>query len=86
MVPMISSVLKPGVTRLINPVAKWAVRIGITPNAITVAGACGVIISALIFYPREEYFWGTIAISFFALSDLFDGAIARISQIGRAHV
>ena len=82
MVPMISSVLKPGVTRLINPVAKWAVRIGITPNAITVAGACGVIISALIFYPREEYFWGTIAISFFALSDLFDGAIARISQSG----
>jgi len=39
MVPMISSVLKPGVTRLINPVAKWAVKIGITPNAITIAGA-----------------------------------------------
>lgn len=82
MVPMISSVLKPGVTRLINPVAKWAVKIGITPNAITIAGAVGVVVSASYFYPREKFFWGTIAISFFALSDLFDGAIARISQKG----
>ena len=82
MVPMISSVLKPGVTRLINPVAKWAVKIGITPNAITIAGAVGVVVSASYFYPREKFFWGTIAISLFALSDLFDGAIARISQKG----
>ena len=82
MVPMISSALKPGVTRLINPVAKWAVKIGVTPNAITIAGAVGVIASASYFYPRENFFWGTIAISFFALSDLFDGAIARISQKG----
>jgi CDP-diacylglycerol--glycerol-3-phosphate 3-phosphatidyltransferase len=82
MVPMISSVLKPGVTRLINPVAQWAVKIGITPNAITIIGAIGVVASASFFYPRENFFWGTLAISFFALSDLFDGAIARISQQG----
>jgi CDP-diacylglycerol--glycerol-3-phosphate 3-phosphatidyltransferase len=82
MVPMISSVLKPGVTRLINPVAQWAVKIGITPNAITIIGAIGVLASASFFYPRENFFWGTLAISFFALSDLFDGAIARISQQG----
>jgi CDP-diacylglycerol---glycerol-3-phosphate 3-phosphatidyltransferase len=82
MVPMISSVLKPGVTRLINPVAKLAARLGVTPNAITVIGAVGLISSAIFFYPREEFFWGTIAITLFALSDLFDGAIARISDKG----
>lgn len=82
MVLMISSVLKPGVTRLINPVAKWAVRVGITPNAITVVGACGVVFSALFFYGNEQYFLGTITITIFALSDLFDGAIARISEVG----
>jgi len=82
MVPMISSSLKPAVTRLINPVARVAVSIGVTPNAITLLGPIGVIGSAAWFYPREEFFWGTIFIVIFALSDLFDGAMARISQKG----
>jgi CDP-diacylglycerol--glycerol-3-phosphate 3-phosphatidyltransferase len=63
-------------------VARAAVSIGVTPNAITLLGAIGVIASASWFYPREEFFWGTILIVFFALSDLFDGAMARISQKG----
>jgi len=82
MVPMISSALKPAVTRLINPVARLALRIGLTPNAVTVLGAFGLVSSALFFYSNEEYFIGTLAISFFALSDLFDGAMARISEQG----
>ena len=82
MVPMISSLLKPAVTRLINPVARLAVAAGLTPNAITIMGACGVVGSAAWFYPQEQFFWGTLAIVFFALSDLFDGAMARISQTG----
>ena len=82
MVPMISSVLKPVVTRLIEPVARLALRIGLTPNAITILGAVGLLVSAGYFYPREEYFVGTLFISFFALSDLFDGTMARISQQG----
>ncbi|CAN2201557.1 PgsA Phosphatidylglycerophosphate synthase [Candidatus Nanopelagicaceae bacterium] len=79
---MISSVLKPVVTRLIEPVARLALRIGLTPNAITILGAVGLLVSSGYFYPREEYFVGTLFISFFALSDLFDGTMARISQQG----
>jgi CDP-diacylglycerol--glycerol-3-phosphate 3-phosphatidyltransferase len=82
MVPMISSALKPAVTRLINPVARLALRIGLTPNAVTVLGAFGLVSSALFFYSNEEYFIGTLVIAFFALSDLFDGAMARISEQG----
>jgi CDP-diacylglycerol--glycerol-3-phosphate 3-phosphatidyltransferase len=82
MVPMISSALKPAVTRLINPVARLALRIGLTPNAVTVIGALGLVSSALFFYSNEEYFIGTLVIAFFALSDLFDGAMARISEQG----
>jgi CDP-diacylglycerol--glycerol-3-phosphate 3-phosphatidyltransferase len=63
-------------------VARVAVSIGVTPNAITLLGAIGVIGSAAWFYPREEFFWGTIFIVIFALSDLFDGAVARVSQKG----
>ena len=79
---MLSASLKPAVTRAINPIARGALRLGLTPNAVTATGAIGLVISALFFYPRQEFFWGTIAISFFALSDLFDGAMARISQKG----
>jgi len=82
MVPMISSVLKPAVTRLIEPVAGFALRIGLTPNIVTLIGAAGVLASAGYFYPREEFFIGTLFICFFALSDLFDGTMARISQKG----
>lgn len=80
---MLSRSLKPAVTRLITPVAASALRIGITPNAVTWVGAVGVIASALFFYPRGDFFLGTAVISFFALSDLFDGTMARISKAGR---
>ena len=79
---MLSRSLKPAVTRLITPVAASALRIGITPNAVTWVGAVGVIASALFFYPRGDFFLGTAVISFFALSDLFDGTMARISKSG----
>ena len=79
---MLSASLKPAVTRAINPIARAGLRIGLTPNAVTLIGAAGLISSALYFYPRGQFFVGTLAISVFALSDLFDGAMARISQKG----
>jgi CDP-diacylglycerol--glycerol-3-phosphate 3-phosphatidyltransferase len=77
---MISARLKPQVTRLITPVVTLAIRLGITANGVTVVGAIGTIASALFFYPRGDLFLGTLVVSFFALSDLFDGAIARRSN------
>jgi phosphatidylglycerophosphate synthase len=77
---MISAHLKPQVTRLINPVVKLAVRAGITANGVTIVGALGTLGSAFYFYPRGDLFIGTLAICFFALSDLFDGAIARVTN------
>ena len=82
MVLMISSALKPAVTRLINPLARAALRVGLTPNSVTILGALGLIISAAYFYSTEQYFVGTLVITVFALSDLFDGAMARISDKG----
>ncbi len=79
---MISSALKPAVTRLINPLARAALRVGLTPNSVTILGALGLIISAAYFYSTEQYFVGTLVITVFALSDLFDGAMARISDEG----
>lgn len=79
---MLSASLKPAVTRAINPIARGALRMGLTPNAVTFTGAIGLVASALYFYPRQDFFIGTLFIVFFALSDLFDGAMARISETG----
>jgi CDP-diacylglycerol--glycerol-3-phosphate 3-phosphatidyltransferase len=79
---MLSARLKPAVTRVITPVASFALRIGITPNAVTWTGAIAVVVSALYFYPKGDFFLGTVIICIFALSDLFDGTMARISQKG----
>ena len=79
---MISRIFKPAVTRFITPVARFALRIGITPNGVTFIGAFGVVGSSLYFYPRGQFFLGTAIIFIFALSDLFDGTMARISQVG----
>ena len=79
---MLSARLKPAVTRVITPVAKIALRLGITPNAVTWTGAIAVVTAALYFYPKGEFFLGTVIICVMALSDLFDGTMARISQKG----
>jgi CDP-diacylglycerol--glycerol-3-phosphate 3-phosphatidyltransferase len=79
---MLSASLKPAVTRAINPIARGALAIGLTPNAVTFIGAFGLVTSGLYFYPKGDFFIGTLVISFFALSDLFDGAMARISHKG----
>lgn len=79
---MISSALKPAVTKLINPVARFALGCGLTPNQVTTFGTLAVSASAFYFYPKNEFFIGTLVISIFILSDLFDGAMARISDRG----
>lgn len=79
---MVSSALKPAVSRVIEPIARVAVKLGITPNAVTLLGTAATTASALYFFPRGDLFLGTLVISLLALSDLFDGAIARASDQG----
>jgi len=79
---MISSSLKPIVTKVINPVARLALRFGMTPNVVTLLGTVGLVSSALYFLPHGRFFAGSLAITLFSLSDLFDGAMARLSNLG----
>ena len=79
---MVSSAFKPAVTRVIEPIARALSRIGISPDAVTLFGTIGASTSALVLLYRGELFWASFAVSAFALSDLFDGAIARVSERG----
>lgn len=79
---MLANRFKAPVTAVITPLCRGALRIGITANALTVVGAIGSVISSLYFFSRGDFFIGTLVVSFFALSDLFDGTMARLSPQG----
>lgn len=70
-------VLRPSLARVLIPLGRALARTGISPNIITVVGTCGVAAGALGFYPRGQFFVGTLVITFFVLADILDGALAR---------
>lgn len=66
------------VTRLLTPVARLALRVGLTPDAVTIIGTVGVCVGALAFYPRHEFLLGTLVIVAFVFFDTLDGTMARL--------
>lgn len=66
-------------TRIFTPTAAFLVRRGVSPDAVTLVGTAGVVAGALAFFPRGEFFWGTIVITCFVFSDLVDGTMARMT-------
>lgn len=76
---MLNSIARAAFTRLFTPPARGLLRIGLTPDAVTVIGTTGVCIGALVAYPLGHLFWGTVVITVFVLADMLDGIMARLS-------
>jgi len=55
---------------------------GVSPDAITIVGTAGVVVGALVFYPLGQLFWGTVFITAFIFSDVIDGIMARMQNLG----
>jgi CDP-diacylglycerol---glycerol-3-phosphate 3-phosphatidyltransferase len=66
-------------TTLFTPVARLFLKLGISPDVVTIVGTLGVCFGALAFYPRHQFFWGTVVITLFVFSDTVDGVMARMS-------
>ncbi|GAB3195095.1 CDP-alcohol phosphatidyltransferase family protein [Nocardioides hungaricus] len=64
-------------TTVISPVAHLLIRLGVSPDAVTLVGTLGVCAGALIFFPRGELLTGVLVITAFVFSDLLDGHMAR---------
>jgi CDP-diacylglycerol--glycerol-3-phosphate 3-phosphatidyltransferase len=64
---------------MLAPIVNLLLKLGVSPDAVTLVGTIGVSAGALVFYPRGELFWGTFVIALFVFSDLIDGAMARKS-------
>lgn len=74
--------LRSGATRVFTPPAALLLRLGVSPDAVTITGTLGVVVAALWLFPLGHLFAGTMVITVFAFSDLLDGVMARRS--GRA--
>jgi CDP-diacylglycerol--glycerol-3-phosphate 3-phosphatidyltransferase/CDP-diacylglycerol--inositol 3-phosphatidyltransferase len=62
-----------------SPVARFLLRLGVSPDTVTVVGTLGVCVGALVFFPRGQLLVGVLVITAFVFSDTVDGHMARIS-------
>ncbi|UXA08949.1 CDP-alcohol phosphatidyltransferase family protein [Mycobacterium sp. SMC-2] len=63
--------------RLTTPTAKACLRLGLTPDLVTVLGTTGSVAGALTLFPMGKLFAGSCVVWFFVLFDMLDGAMAR---------
>jgi phosphatidylglycerophosphate synthase len=64
-------------TKVITPVARLLIRLGVSPDAVTLVGTLGVCAGALVFFPQGKLLTGCLVIAAFVFSDLLDGTMAR---------
>ena len=64
---------------LMAPFVKLFLRLGVSPDAVTLVGTLGVAAGALVFFPRGMLWEGVLVITAFVFSDLIDGQMARLS-------
>ena len=64
---------------VLAPVVRLFLRLGISPDAVTLVGTIGVCVGALAFFPRGMLWQGVVFIACFVFSDLVDGQMARAS-------
>ncbi len=63
--------------KLSRPVAKGALKLGLTPDSVTILGTAGAVLGALTLFPIGQLFAGAWVVAFFVLADMLDGAMAR---------
>lgn len=73
--------LRPLMQKVWQAPARALVGAGVHPNAVTITGTVGVVFGALFFFPQrgQMLFWGVMVITFFVVTDMLDGTMARLS-------
>jgi CDP-diacylglycerol---glycerol-3-phosphate 3-phosphatidyltransferase len=66
-------------TNLWSPVGNLLLRLGVSPNTVTVVGTLGVSAGALVCFPQGWLLAGVLVITAFVFSDMIDGYMARTS-------
>jgi len=64
---------------VLAPFVRLFLKLGISPDAVTLVGTLGVAAGALVFFPQGLLWQGVLVITCFVFSDLVDGQMARVS-------
>lgn len=65
--------------RLFTPLAKGLLRLGLTPDAVTIIGTIGSVAAAFALIATGRLAGGAAVIAFFVFFDSLDGTMARVS-------
>ncbi|MHA3837239.1 phosphatidylinositol phosphate synthase [Terrabacter sp. AAH1] len=76
---MLNRLLRASMTRILAPIAHLFLRLGISPDVVTIVGTVGVCVGALAYFPRGDIWIGVLVITAFVFSDNVDGIMARES-------
>jgi CDP-diacylglycerol--glycerol-3-phosphate 3-phosphatidyltransferase len=74
--------MKPAVVRIITPFCRGLLKIGITPNMMTIFGTSIVVVGSWLLLAQGRLVAAFFVIGLALLTDLLDGTMARISQNG----
>lgn len=64
---------------VLGPLVRLLLRLGVSPDLVTVLGTVGVVVSALVCFPQGWLWQGALIVTFFVLSDMLDGQMAKVS-------
>ncbi len=68
--------------KLIEPIAKFLVAMGLTANMVTVIGSIGTIVVAIITGFTGWLFGGAVVLTLLVLADSLDGSVAQLTTGG----
>ena len=64
---------------VLGPVARLLIRLGVSPDLVTVIGTLGVALAALVCFPQGWLWQGALVVTVFVISDMIDGLMAKIT-------
>ena len=67
---------------VLGPIARLLVRLGVSPDVVTIIGTLGVVLGALICFPQGWLWQGVLVVIIFVISDMIDGMMAKITGNG----
>ena len=79
---MISAHMKPAVVKAITPFCRGLLKLGITPDMMTIFGTLIVVTGSWFLLAQGKLIAAFIVIGLALLTDLLDGTMARISKSG----
>ena len=74
--------MKPAVVKVITPLCRGLLKIGITPDLMTIFGTSIVVLGSWLLLAQGKLIAALFVIGLALLTDLLDGTMARISDRG----